>query len=51
MNGDDDDKIPPAVVFGILGPVFDWSDEQRAAAEPAPESNIIYFANYKQRLN
>jgi hypothetical protein len=48
MTDDDDEKIPPAVVFGILGPVFDWTDEQRRAAEPQPESNIIDFAAYKR---
>jgi hypothetical protein len=48
---DDDDTIPAAVVWGLLGPVFDWSDEQRAAAEPKPESNIVSFADYKQRLH
>jgi hypothetical protein len=47
---DDDDTIPAAVVWGLLGPVFDWSDEQRAAAEPAP-TNVVNFADYKQRLH
>ena len=42
---DDDDKIPAPVVWGILGPVFDWTPEQRAAAEP--ESNIIVLADYR----
>jgi hypothetical protein len=45
---DDDEKIPAPVVWGILGPVFDWSDEQRAAAEPEPETNVINFADYKK---
>jgi hypothetical protein len=48
---EDDGKTHPAIVFGLLGPVFDWTDEQRAAAEPQPESNVIDFAAYKQRLN
>jgi hypothetical protein len=47
MN-DDDDKTHPAIVFGLLGPIYDWSDEQRAAAEPQPESNIVYFTDYKK---
>jgi hypothetical protein len=45
---DDDDQVPAAIVFGILGPVFDWTEEQRAAAEPAPETNVINFADYKK---
>jgi hypothetical protein len=45
---DDDEKIPAPIIWGILGPVFDWTDEQRAAAEPQPESNIIDFAAYKR---
>jgi hypothetical protein len=51
VKGGDDDTTHPAIVFGLLGPVFDWTDEQRAAAEPAPESNVISLADYKQRLN
>jgi hypothetical protein len=45
---EDDEKIPAPVIWGILGPVFDWTEEQRAAAEPAPESNIIYLKNYQR---
>jgi hypothetical protein len=48
---DDDEKVPAPVVWGILGPIYDWTPEQRAAAEPAPEPNVINFADYKQRLN
>jgi hypothetical protein len=48
MN-DDDEKIPAPVACGILSSVLDWTDEQRAAAEPKPPSNIIYLADYKQR--
>ena len=44
---DDDEKFPAAVLCGILSPVFDWTPEQRAAAEPEPESNVIYLADYK----
>jgi hypothetical protein len=44
---DDDEKIPAPVVWGILGPVFDWTQEQRAA-EPQPESNVIFLADYKK---
>jgi hypothetical protein len=44
---DDDDKTPAAVVWGLLGPVFDWPDEQRAAAEPEPPSNVVYLADYR----
>jgi hypothetical protein len=43
-----DDKTHPAIVFGLLGPVYDWTPEQRAAAEPQPETNIINFADYKR---
>jgi hypothetical protein len=32
---------------GLLSPVLDWTPEQRAAAEPEPESNVIYLADYK----
>jgi hypothetical protein len=46
---EDDEKIPAPVVWGILGPVFDWTDEQRTAAEPKPESNVIFLADYKKR--
>jgi hypothetical protein len=46
MN-DDDEKIPAPVVWGILSPILDWTPEQRAAAEPKPESNVIYLADYK----
>jgi hypothetical protein len=43
-----DENEKPAPVWGILGPVFDWTDEQRAAAEPQPESNVIYLADYRK---
>jgi hypothetical protein len=46
-----DDKPVPPVVWGLLGPVFDWTEEQRAAAEPEPPSNIIYLADYRPRLH
>jgi hypothetical protein len=42
----DDTEKPPAAV-GILSPVLDWTPEQQAAAEPEPESNVIYLADYK----
>jgi hypothetical protein len=45
---DDDSKIPAPVACGILSAIFDWTPEQRAASEPAPESNVIYLANYKK---
>jgi hypothetical protein len=50
---DDDEKVPAPVIWGILGPIYDWSDAQRAAAQPQPqpESNVINFADYKQRLH
>jgi hypothetical protein len=50
MDSDDNEKVPPPVIWGLLGPIYDWSDEQRAAADPQPESNIIYLKNY-QRLH
>jgi hypothetical protein len=47
----DADKPDTPVAWGLLGPVFDWTEEQRAAAEPEPESNIIYLADYKPKLH
>lgn len=46
-NDDDEKRKQAPVVWGILGPVFDWTPEQRAAAEPEPESNIIVLADYR----
>jgi hypothetical protein len=46
-HDDDDEKFPAPALRGILSPVFDWTPEQRAAAEPEPESNVIYLADYK----
>jgi hypothetical protein len=43
----DNDKPVPAVVWGILNPALDWTDEQRAAAEPEPPSNVIYLDDYR----
>ena len=43
---DNDDDIPAPV--GILGPIFDWTAEQQAAAERAEvPDNVIYLADYK----
>jgi hypothetical protein len=47
---DDDKPVPPAAL-GILSAVFDWTEEQRAAAEPEPPSNIIVLADYRKKLN
>ena len=47
----DDDKTPAPLACGILSPIFDWTEEQRAAYEPEPESNIIYLADYKQKID
>ena len=44
---DTDNKTPAPVVWGILGPVFDWTEEQRAAAEPEPPSNVVVLADYR----
>jgi hypothetical protein len=47
MN-DSDEQYPPRGLLFLLTPEFESERELRAAAEPQPESNVIYLADYKR---